>query len=359
MAAASSASEGIAASATDRNLVDDIKNSVSGLKDSLKDNLQIDARGIKSAGSNCHAAARETSEICAQTTSKASKLVGLGLEMKAAVDGLSDGKIGAQDVAAVATLVGSDKVGMALSLATEMDDLALSCARKSVNMIDAIDAGIETLPDLFEKNLNKRMENAREKGAKEGDPDVPNLEADMRSLEAAVKDVQNANPISAVESFQRAFDGISTQSRRCEELFCVIKSFADDVSGVSSSIENFDLGKMVGHARELVRDTWRCLRLSDLIRTFAEAVEKLINVIVKLIQALLEKIQSLDVSSMMAGCGCCTQLEGTLESFGLKTSDLQKFAMQALNAFSSWSAQNSGSNTGGRNQKQQQQVRQI
>ena len=343
MTAASS--EGGAAAA-DRNFVDDVKNSVTGLKASLKDNLQFDIRGIKNAGSNCHAAARDTSAICAQTISKASKLVGLGLEMKAALDGLADGKIDAQDMTAIATLVGSDKVGTALSLATEMDDLALSCARQSVTMIDTIDAGIETLPDLFEKNLNKRMENAREKGSKEGDPDVPNLESDVRSLEDISKSVQNANPISAVDSFQRAFDGISTQSRRCEELFGVIQKFADDVSGVSSSIENFKLGKMVGHVRELIRDIWRCLRLSDLIRAFAEAVEKLINVMVKLIQAVLAKIQSLDVSSMMASCGCCTQFDGMLKSFGLKTSDLQKLAMQILNAFSSSS---SSSAAGGQN----------
>ena len=349
MTAASS--EGGAA-ATDRNFVDDVKNSVTGLKDSLKDNLQFDIRGIKNAGSNCHAAAKETSQICTQTTSKASTLVGLGLEMKAALDGLADGKIDAKDMTAISTLVGSDKVGLALSLATEMDDLALACARQSVAMIDTIDAGIETLPDLFEKNLNKRMESAREKGSKEGDPDVPNLEADVRSLEDIAKNVQSANPISAVESFQRAFDGISTQSRRCEELFGVIKSFADDVSGVSSSIENFKLGKMVGHVRDLIRDIWRCLRLSDLIRLFAEAVEKLINVIVKLIRALLAKIQSLDVSSMMASCGCCAQIDGLLSSFGLKTSDLQNLATQILKAFSSSSpssssaaAQNSGGNS--------------
>ena len=345
MTAASS--EGGAAATADRNFVDDVKNSVTGLQASLKDNLQFDIRGIKDAGSNCHTAARETSAICAQTTSKASTLVGLGLEMKAALDGLADGKIDAQDMTAIATLVGSDKVGTALSLATEMDDLALSCARQSVAMIDTIDAGIETLPDLFEKNLNRRMENAREKGSKEGDPDIPNLDADVRSLEDIARNVQNANAISAVDSFQRAFDGITTQSRRCEELFGVIKSFADDVSGVSSSIENFKLGKMVGHVRELIRDIWRCLRLSDLIRAFAEASEKLINVMVKLIQAILAKIRSLDVSSMMASCGCCGQIDGMLKSFGLKKSDLQKLAMQILKAFSSPSASSSAG--GGQN----------
>ena len=114
----------------------------------------------------------------------------------------------------------------------------------------------------------------------------------------------------------------------------VIKSFAEDVSGVSSSIENLELGEMVGHVRELIRDIWRCLRLSDLIRAFAEAVERLIQVIVKLIQALLVKIQSLDVSSMMASCGCCAQLDGTLKSLGIKTSDLQNFGKQILNALS-------------------------
>ena len=188
--------------------------------------------------------------ICTTTTSKARLLVAVGVEMKEALDGFNDG-IDLQDFAAVGTILTSDKMQNALALATEMDDLAIECARQSVTMIDTIDSGIQTLPDILEKRVDKRMENAKAKGSKEGDPEVPNLEDDVRALEDAAKSVRAANPMNAVDSFQKAFDGISMKGELCKTLFGHMKDFADDVAGVSEAIENFKLGKMVGHIRDL------------------------------------------------------------------------------------------------------------
>lgn len=319
----------------------DLGSFVGGVTDSIKQNLAIDIKGMKQAGAECHSAARETSTICTTTTSKAGQLVAFGLEMKSALDGFNDG-IDAQDFAAIGNVLASDKMRGALSLASEMDDLAIKCAKQSVKMIDTIDTGIETLPDILEKNLDKRTENAKQKGSKEGDPDIPNLEEDVRSLQEATRGVQGANPLNAINSFQNAFEGISTKGKLCEDMFTTMRDFADDVAGVSEAIENFKLGKMVGHIRDLVKSIWRCLRLSDLIRAFAKAVEQLISWIIKVIQALIEKIQSIDMS-VITNCGCCTQLESTL---GMKTGDLTKLGKQLLNALAKLSSGSSGGGTG-------------
>mmetsp|Transcript_10475 Transcript_10475/g.22747 ORF Transcript_10475/g.22747 Transcript_10475/m.22747 type:complete len:336 (+) Transcript_10475:140-1147(+) len=322
----------------------DLGSFVGGVTDSIKQNLAIDIKGMKQAGAECHSAARETSTICTTTTSKAGQLVAFGLEMKSALDGFSDG-IDTHDFAAIGNVLASDKMRGALSLASEMDDLAIECTKQSVKMIDTIDTGIETLPDILEKNLDKRMENAKQKGSKEGDPDIPNLEEDVRSLQDVTRGVQGANLLNAIDSFQNAFEGISTKGKLCEEMFTTMREFADDVAGVSEAIENFKLGKMVGHIRDLVKSIWRCLRLSDLIRAFAKAVEQLISWIIKVIQALIEKIQSVDMSTI-SNCGCCTQLENTLKSLGFTTSDLTKLGKQLLNALAKPSSGNSGGGTG-------------
>lgn len=203
---------------------------------------------------------------------------------------------------------------------------------------------VATSADILEKNLDKRMENAKQKGSKEGDPEIPNLEADVRALEDATRDVQSANPLNAIDSFQGAFEGISTKGKLCQDMFTTMREFADDVSGVSEAIENFKLGKMVGHIRDLVKSVWRCLRLSDLIRAFARAVEQLIKWIIKLIQAIMEKIQSIDIS-MLTNCGCCTQIESTLKSFGIKTGDLKKLGKQLLNSLANSSSSGTGTST--------------
>ncbi|KAL7554581.1 hypothetical protein ACHAWF_019043 [Thalassiosira exigua] len=318
-------------SSTDRGLASFIQN-VGGvtdsIKDSLKDNFFLDIKGIKSAGAECHVTAKETSQICTTTTSKASQLITYGCEMKAALDGFSDG-VDAQDFAAIGAILTSDKIHTVLSLASEMDDLAISCARQSSKMIDAIDAGIETLPDILEKNVDKRMENAKQDGSKEGDPEIPNLENDVRALEDTARCVRQSNPINAIEWFQKAFDGITTKGELCRDMFATMRDFANDVAGVSEAIENFKFGKLVGHIKGLVKDIWRCLRLSDLIRSFARAAEKLIKWIVEVIKAVMEKIKELHVKNI-ADCGYCVQVESTLESLGIKTSDLNAIGMQLL-----------------------------
>lgn len=188
------------------------------------------------------------------------------------------------------------------------------------------------------------MDNAKEKGSREGDPEIPNLESDVRALEDAAKGVRSANPLNAMDSFLTAFDGISVKGQLCKSMFETMRDFAKDVAGVSETIQNFKLGKMVGHIRDLVKDIWRCLRLSDLIRAFANAVEQLIKWIIKVIEAVMEKTQRVYMS-MMTNCGFCTQIESTLKSFGIKTSDLTKIGTQLLDSLSKPASGSSGAGT--------------
>eukprot|EP00521_Asterionellopsis_glacialis_P013212 CAMPEP_0195300726 /NCGR_PEP_ID=MMETSP0707-20130614/28016_1 /TAXON_ID=33640 /ORGANISM="Asterionellopsis glacialis, Strain CCMP134" /LENGTH=308 /DNA_ID=CAMNT_0040363499 /DNA_START=65 /DNA_END=988 /DNA_ORIENTATION=- len=293
------------------NRVEDVKNSVQGVKDAVKDNFAVDVNGIKNAGRECHTAAKETSTMCTTTTTKSIQLLSFGVEMKSALDGLNNG-IDVQHIASLRNVLNRDKMSNALDLASEMDDLALSCAQQSAKMIDTIDSGIQTLPNILGKNLDRRLEHAKEKGGKDSDPELPDLEQDLVALEETAKGVRSSNPLSAIETFQKAFDGISANSTRCKDMFTTMKDFADDVAGVSDTINQFKMGNVVGRVRELVKDIWRCLRLSDLIRSFAKAVETLIKRIIDVIKALIEKIQIFDVENIMANCGCCTEIESAL-----------------------------------------------
>lgn len=316
----------------------------SGIKDSLTDSLSIDIHGMKVAGGTCHKAACETSTICNTTICKARQLIDFGVEMKTALELLNDG-IDASDVVAVAKVVSSDRMSAALGLASEMDDLALACVNQSVKMIDSIDVGIETLPDVIEKQIDKRMDRAKEKGSKEGDPELPNLEPDIRDLEETVKAVQDVNPLTSVDSLQRAFNGIASKGERCKDMFGIIQDFAKDVAGMSEAIEGFKLGKMAGHIKDLVKDIWRCLRLSDLIRSFAEAVGQLIKWIVKVMQAVMEKVKSLGI--YLGNSGCCLAFESKfLKGCGLDLNDVLKCGQEILSVLASTTSSTTAAGTG-------------
>lgn len=300
----------------------DVGSMLSSVKDKFKESFAFDAEAIKNAGKECHLSAKETTSICNTTSTKAEELVAYGSQMKSALGVFQDG-LNLQDISSIHEIISNDKLQNALSLANEIDDLAISCARQSIKMIDAIDSGIESLPDVLEKNVNNRMELAQQKGSKESDRTIPDIEKDVRELEIASDDVFNVNPFNAIETYQKAFDEISSKGNMCKELFQTILDFAEDVANVSSAIENFTLGKLIGHIGDLVKDIWRCLRLSDLIRSFSKAAETIIKCIVKVIKAMATKVQGFDMS-FLTNCGCGDQITSTLSSFGFSTADLKK-----------------------------------
>lgn len=278
------------------NFAGSIKEKTGDVIELIDDNFDkpiiIDIKGIKRAGGECHTTARETSELCDETVTKAREMVDFGLEIKSTLDGF-DGGISASTFAIIKDLIDGDKMRAAMSLAGELDDLALACVEKSVAMIEAMERGIDTLPDVIENRVENRMEAAFEEGGKEGDPELPDIEPDVRELETCVDGVRDVNLFTVMKSGKEAFNGLTRKGDVCKQMFCTIKDFAQDVAEVSDAIRNFELGNMIGKIRDLVKDIWRCLRLSDLIKSFAEHVGKLIKWIIKLFRMASEKLSAI------------------------------------------------------------------
>lgn len=301
----------------------DIGSFAAGVMESIKD-ATADFDSIKQAGGDCYNAARETTIICNTTISKTTDTINFGHEMKSALGAFNDG-IDVEDFTTISGVMTSDKLTVALKTALEMDDLALACVNQSLKMIDSIGAGIDSLPDVLEKRIDQRMEAAKQNGSNDGDSEPRNLDTDCRELEQAVDSVVNMNPLKAMNTFQSAFDGIISKSNVCKDMFEIIYAFAKDVSDVSDAIRNFKLGQMFGKIHDLVKDIWRCLRLSVLIRSFAETVGRLIKWIMKVIQAVVEKINSIDID--FASCGCCKEMES------LNMSNLKMISQSILKTF--------------------------
>jgi len=294
-----------------------------GLIDSIT-SVAVDIDGMKQAASDCYNSAREATTICDTTTSKATDMISFGTEMKSALAGFTDG-VDSTDITTLSRVVTGDKLTAALKTVTEMDDLALACVNQSLKMIDSIGAGVESLPDILEKKIDKRIETAKQNGSDDGDPELQNLDSDCDELEQAVNSVVNVNPFTAMDSFQNAFDGVISKGNVCKDMFDTIHAFAKDVTGVSDAIQNFKLGKMIGKIGDLIKGIWRCLRLSDLIRSFAEAAGRLIKWIIKVIRALKEKIDSIDILmdfDFSNYCGCFKEMES-----------IKTFSQNILNAF--------------------------
>ena len=247
---------------------------------------------MKRAGAKCADTAQETSTLCDTTVTKARQMVEFGMAMNQTLLDVDEGGLSANKFATIQGLCSGDKLKSAWKLATELDDLAIQCVNQSVEMIDSIEKGIETLPDIFEDRIDQNLEQATKEGSRQGDPELRDISPDMEELERAVKNIEEVNLFTVMKSGKEAFHGLVEKGGICFELFGTIQSFANDVSGVAYAIANFQLGAMIGKIRDLVKDIWRCLRLSDLIRSFARAIGKLIKWIISLFRSVSEKLSS-------------------------------------------------------------------
>ena len=257
---------------------------------------------MKRAGGQCARTAKETSELCETTISKARQMVDFGMEIKSTLDDLSGGGgsghsarsvIDASRFETIQELISGDKMKAAWNLATEMDDLALNCVNQSIKMIDSIEQGIETLPDIFENRIDQNMEQAKLEGSKESDPQLRDITPDVEELQLTVKNIEQVNLFTVMKSGKDAFKNLTSKGEICYELFTTIGNFAKDVTAVADAIKNFQIGTMIGKVKGLIRDIWRCLRLSDLIREFAQAVKKLIQWIISLFKSVSERLATI------------------------------------------------------------------
>ncbi|KAL3941639.1 MAG: hypothetical protein SGARI_000532 [Bacillariaceae sp.] len=263
--------------------------------DKIDKPIILDIKGMKRAGGECAQEARATSELCETTVSKAQQMVDFGMNLQQTLEEVSDGdnKLSAETFATIKDLIDGDQMKASWKLATELDDLALQCVDHSVRMMDSMEKGIDTLPDILEDRLDNKVEQAKNEGSLEGDPELRDVTPDIEELEMAVKDVEEVNLFTVMSSGQQAFRGLTAKGQVCFELFDTIKDFSVSVAGVAGAIENFKLGNMIGKIRDLVKDIWRCLRLSDLIKAFAQAVGRLTKWIISLFQKVSDKLSKI------------------------------------------------------------------
>ena len=91
--------------------------------------------------------------------------------------------------------------------------------------MEAIELGIDTLPDFIEDHIEDKMDRAAEKGGKEGDPDLPDVETHSRELQTLISDVEGVNLFTVMSSGKLAFDGLRSKGEVCQDMFTTIRDF--------------------------------------------------------------------------------------------------------------------------------------
>mmetsp|Transcript_21989 Transcript_21989/g.32477 ORF Transcript_21989/g.32477 Transcript_21989/m.32477 type:complete len:299 (-) Transcript_21989:77-973(-) len=268
-----------------------------------------DADKLQNAGSKVGRLARETSGHCVETNTKSQQLIAFATDVKTTFVGFADG-IDPSDFQNVQSLVSGDKMNSNIALAKEMDDLALQCVNKSMEMTKALKEGIEALPEPVKKEIN----DDNDEDSNTDQPDLPDIDKDIEELEECTKNIDNMNFFSAKEAGENAFEGLTNKGEVCQKVFGSMKDFADSIVEINDAFSNAKncCGKIftvVSEAKEIMRS----IRLAKLIQLFAESAAKLIKSIIALMKAVMKKFKGLSPDSFKESIkGVADSVEGAI-----------------------------------------------
>ena len=108
-----------------------------------------------------HALSKQTYDLCASSLAAGTKLVDHGLSIQRSLVGAAT-DMNADSFAVIADLIDGDTVKEARGLAESMKDKSSECISLSVEMVTSLEQSIDALPDVIEKYVEGKADEAVE-----------------------------------------------------------------------------------------------------------------------------------------------------------------------------------------------------
>jgi uncharacterized protein YjbJ (UPF0337 family) len=270
-------------------LVDDVADK---LPDQIGDKLEAlsgvdcgQAMGqLKDIAQRTETAARETMEICSSTHTKREQMIAFADDILSTMKKLPDGDASVLDT--IQDLTDGDKVLAAKELATGLDVAAKSCVEKSMEMMNAMEEGVDKLPQMLQDMIEKNDD---------GDDDlddinlIKDVEKDLDDVQTCIKSIQSLNLVTGLKVGVQAFSQLAEKAKRSRSLFDKVSDFASDIVDITKSFRNFQVQDVVPKSRQLIR----CLRMTDVMKQLAQAAGRLMEILINLFQHMAERISKL------------------------------------------------------------------
>jgi hypothetical protein len=237
-------------------------------------------------GAKCAVLSRETVAICDAACTKREQMMEFGSEIQATL--LKFGTTDANILETVKQLTAGDKVKSAMELAEGLDEAALQCVAKSIQIIDLMDEGMDSLPEYVQAAIERQA-------AAGGDDDdnagaiLKDLDRDLDDVKTCIDSIQNLNLSTALQVGLQAFAQLADKAQRSRTLFDSIRAFAVDMQEISDAFQGMNPMAVASKSSDMLR----CLRLSEAMRLIAEGAGKLIKKIIELFKATADRISVL------------------------------------------------------------------
>ena len=177
----------------------------------------------------------------------------------------------------ICDLVDGDKVRESIILGKEIGDLSTQCVIKSVEMINRMEEGVRSLPDFMEEMIDDQIMRSSEK---ENEENPITIEKDIEDIEKCVIALKTLNLSTAMSTGLNSYQTLAQKAQVCGTLFEAIEKFSTSVMTITDAFISHDWGT----AAKKLKDIFRCIKLSKLIKKYAEEAGKLMKHVINLFQ---------------------------------------------------------------------------
>lgn len=253
--------------------------------------------GLKEKGLKCAAASRETIEICDATESKREQMIRFASEIQSTLTNLK-GSNDASILETIKELTDGSKIRDAMELAKGLDEAALKCVDKSVEMMDLMEDGMESLPEMVQTALESM---AGESDDDDDDDDeekalLDGLDRDMEDVKTCVQAIKDLNLATALKVGVQAFTQLTDKAVRSKSLFVSVRGFATDVQEITDTFSEMKYSQFTAKGKDMMR----CIGLCEVMRQVAQGAGKLLKLLISLFEMTADRISQLWASLSFA-----------------------------------------------------------
>ena len=246
-------------------------------------------KSIQEKGSQCQVVARETIDLCETTKTKGDQMIAFGSDIQKTLQGFGK-TVDASALETIKDLTDGNKLKSAMELAKGLDQIAVQCIDKSVQMIDLMEGAMDDLPDALEKMIDQAAEHQGKNDThEEALMSLNTLDKDIEDVKSCMNAMESLNIATAFTVGLRAFEQLSSKAKQSRSMFESIQGFAKDVEQITVDFTKMDVVSLASHVKEILR----CIRLLDVMRKFAEGTKKIIQVIIDLFKSMSSRISTL------------------------------------------------------------------
>ena len=157
---------------------------------------------------------------------------------------------------------------------------------------------MEALPDPLQQAIDKALQeapppegdDAAARSVSDPSSQITSMDRDISDVQECLTAIGELNLVTALQVGMQALEQFSLKAKVSRDMFGSISEYAKEIADITDAFANMDFKKIILHK---IKAIWKCLKLSTLIKTLAEGLGKLIQLVVDLFEATSSKVAGL------------------------------------------------------------------